>query len=121
VSISGGVAAITSAYPTLAAHTVLLCVVSIGVLMLVNLRGVHESGAVFSIPTYVFIIMMLALIGVGLVRSLGGLDAAPAPLVPRVDALSAQQHAGGFPAGFALIFLMLRAFAEGCVAMTGTE
>jgi amino acid transporter len=121
VSISGGVAANTSAYPALAAHTVLLCVVSIGVLMLVNLRGVRESGAVFSIPTYVFIVMMLALIGVGLMRALGGLDAAPAPVVPRVDVLSARQHFGGFPAGFALIFLMLRAFAEGCVAMTGTE
>jgi amino acid transporter len=120
VSISGGVAAITSAYPALAAHTVLLCVASIAVLMLVNLRGVRESGAVFSVPTYVFIVMMLALIGVGLVRALGGLDAAPAPIVPRIDVLSAR-HVGGFPAGFALVFLMLRAFAEGCVAMTGTE
>jgi len=121
VSISGGVAAITSAYPALAAHTVLLCVVSIVVLMLVNLRGVRESGAVFSVPTYVFIALMLALIAVGFVRAFGGLDAAPAAVTARVDVLSARQHAGSWPAGFALVFLVLRAFAEGCVAMTGTE
>ncbi len=99
VSISGGVAAITSAYPGLGTHTVLLCVASIALLMLVNLRGVRESGAVFSIPTYVFIVMMLALITMGFVRAFGGLDAAPAPAVPRVDILSARQHAGGWPAG----------------------
>src|SRR3982750_2642669 len=83
VSISGGVAAITSAYPGLGAHTVLLCVASIALLMLVNLRGVRESGAVFSIPTYVFIVMMLALIAMGFIRALGGLDVASAPAVPR--------------------------------------
>src|SRR6476620_9115541 len=66
VSISGGVAAITSAYPQLARHTVLLCIASIALLIVVNLRGVRESGAAFSIPTYLFITMMLALIGVGL-------------------------------------------------------
>src|SRR3954469_10749429 len=82
VSISSGVAAITSAYPHLASHTVLLCVVSIAVLMLVNLRGVRESGAVFSIPTYVFIVLMLALIAVGFLRAFGGLDAAPAAATP---------------------------------------
>src|SRR6476620_4547767 len=59
VSISGGVAAITSAYPALTAHTVSLCVASIAVLMLVNLRAVRESGAVFSVPTYVFIVLLL--------------------------------------------------------------
>src|SRR3954467_15801476 len=59
VSISGGVAAITSAYPQLATHTVALCVASIAVLMLVNLRGVRDSGMAFSVPTYVFIAMML--------------------------------------------------------------
>jgi amino acid transporter len=100
---------------------VLFCVASIVVLMLVNLRGVRESGAVFSVPTYVFIVLMLALIGVGFVRVLGGLDVAPAAATPRVDVLSARQHAGSWPAGFALTFLLLRAFAEGCVAMTGTE
>src|SRR5689334_19124476 len=65
VSISGGVAAITSAYPTLAHHAVALCVAAITLLMLVNLRGVRESGIAFSVPTYVFIAMMLVMIGMG--------------------------------------------------------
>src|SRR3954468_12343107 len=63
VSISGGVAAMTSAYPTLVPHTVLICSLSIVVLATVILRGVRESGAAFSLPTYAFIIMMLALLG----------------------------------------------------------
>ncbi|MGH7616590.1 MAG: APC family permease [Gemmatimonadaceae bacterium] len=114
VSISSGIAAITSAYPALVPHTVAMCIAAVLVLMSVNLRGVRESGIAFSVPTYIFIAMMLALIGVGLVRSLFG--AAPvvraaAPVVP---------HAA-IPVGFAFTFLILRAFAEGCVAMTGTE
>lgn len=121
VSISGGIAAITSAYPHLAAHTVLLCVVSIALLMLVNLRGVRESGAVFSVPTYVFIVLMLGLIVTGMFKALTGLAPAIATAPARVDVLSAQQHAGGWPVGAAFAFLILRAFAEGCVAMTGTE
>src|SRR6476646_8984594 len=68
VSISGGVAAITSAYPNLIPHTVLICSLSILVLATVNLRGVRESGAAFSLPTYAFILMMLSLIGVGIYR-----------------------------------------------------
>jgi len=122
VSISGGIAAITSAYPKLVPHTVLLCVASIVVLMLVNLRGVRESGVAFSAPTYAFIALMLALIGVGAYRALLGhelVTVASAPL--RADAVSVQQHAMSAPVGFAFTFLILRAFAEGCVAMTGTE
>jgi len=121
VSISSGVAAITSAYGWLAPHTVALCVGAILLLMLVNLRGVRESGIAFSVPTYVFIVLMLTLIGVGIVRGTMGHELAPVSATPRVDALSAAQHGLGFPAGFALTYLLLRAFAEGCVAMTGTE
>ncbi len=121
VSVSGGIAAITSAYPALVPHTVALGVAAIVVLMLVNLRGVRESGAAFSVPTYVFIVLMLALIGAGLSRALTGHDLAPSVGPVRVDPLSAARHAGATPIGFALTFLILRAFAEGCVAMTGTE
>jgi amino acid transporter len=121
VSISGGVAAITSAYPRILPHTVLLCIASIFLLMLVNLRGVRESGVAFSVPTYVFIGIMLVLIGTGLVRLMTGHEAAPLAQSIRVDAVSASQHRTSFPAGFALTFLILRSFAEGCVAMTGTE
>src|SRR6476646_7829596 len=127
VSISGGVAAITSAYPQLARHTVLLCIASIALLMVVNLRGVRESGAAFSIPTYLFITMMLALIGVGLFRLSSGHELAPVTGTLAVDPVSARQVATG-PGramspitGFALLYLLLRGFAEGCAAMTGTE
>lgn len=122
VSISGGIAAITSAYPDLVTHTVLLCIASIFLLMLVNLRGVRESGIAFSVPTYIFIAIMLALIATGVLRGVTGHDVAPSAVPLRVDNLSARTHpGGGFPVGFALAFLILRGFAEGCVAMTGTE
>ncbi|MBW7932175.1 MAG: APC family permease [Gemmatimonadaceae bacterium] len=121
VSISSGIAAITSAYPSLVPHAVSLCLAAIAVLMMVNLRGVRESGIAFSIPTYVFVALMLLLIGVGVVRGLLGHEPAPVAVAPRVDALSAAQHGLGLPAGFAFTYLLLRAFAEGCVAMTGTE
>ncbi len=121
VSISGGVAAITSAYPRLTPHTVLICVLSIVLLTVVNLRGVRESGAAFSVPTYAFIVMMVALISFGLYRTWSGHGLAPAGGVIAADPVSVQQHLGGFPVGFALVFLLLRGFAEGCAAMTGTE
>jgi amino acid transporter len=112
VSISSGIAAITSAYPTLVPHTVLMCIASVFVLMAVNLRGVRESGMAFSVPTYVFIVMMLVLIGSGLYHAF--IDTSP-PIA------AAHRSSPASPAGFAFTFLILRAFAEGCVAMTGTE
>jgi amino acid transporter len=121
VSISSGIAAITSAYPSLIPHAVSLGIASIVVLMAVNLRGVRESGMAFSIPTYVFIVMMLGLIVTGIYRGILGHDAAPVVGPVRVDPVSAA-HAGiGVPVGFAFVFLILRGFAEGCVAITGTE
>ncbi len=114
VSVSGGVAQIASAYPELKPHTVVVCVIVIFVLTTVNLRGVRESGVAFSVPTYVFIAMMLALITTGLWHVFTGTISAPSAAPTAPAPLSA-------PAGAALIFLILRAFAEGCVAMTGTE
>ncbi len=120
VSISSGVAAITSAYPALLQHTVLLCIVSIVLLTVVNLRGVRESGIAFSLPTYAFILVMLALIVTGIYRGYSGHELAPTGAPMKVDPTSAKQllHT---PAGFAFLYLMLRGFAEGCAAMTGTE
>jgi amino acid transporter len=113
VSISSGIAAITSAYPRLAPHAVALCVAAVFVLMVVNLRGVRESGIAFSVPTYVFIAIMLALIGTGLYHVLvGGVAVVAAPAAPTAPSPLV---------GFGLTFLILRGFAEGCVAMTGTE
>jgi amino acid transporter len=122
VSIAGGVAAITSAYHSLIPHTVLLCVLSIAVLAVVNLRGVRESGLAFSVPTYVFVLMMLALIGFGAYRAFIGADGVVVAGVTKVDAVSMRQHGqSSVPAGFALAYLLIRGFAEGCAAMTGTE
>ena len=122
VSISGGVAAITSAYPAMATHTVLLCSLSIFLLAMVNLRGVRESGAAFSLPTYAFIVMMLVLLATGAWRAWGGHELAPLGAVLKVDPVSVRQHGGMSPiTGFALVYLLMRGFAEGCAAMTGTE
>ena len=119
VSVSGGVAAITSAYPHLKPYTVSIGIGAILLLTIVNLRGVRESGAAFSLPTYAFIVMMCLLIGVGAWKALHGAPhiVVTAPL--DVDPASARH--GIDPTGFALIFLLMRGFAEGCAAMTGTE
>ena len=123
VSISGGVAAMTSAYPNLVPHTVLICALSIMVLAIVNLRGVRESGAAFSLPTYAFILMMLALIGLGTYRAFTGHELATMTDTLKVDPVSVKQHGGGLSpvSAFALMYLLMRGFAEGCAAMTGTE
>jgi amino acid transporter len=107
-SISAGVAALTSAYPVLKIHTIALCVASIVLLMSVNLRGVRESGIAFSIPTYVFIAIMLLLIGTGLLQLWQGDAVAPAPIVPATDSVSQARHGMSAPVGFALTF---RSFA----------
>jgi len=121
VSISGGIAALTSAYPALLPWRVALCVVAVALLALMNLRGVRESGIVFSVPTYAFIVMMLALIVAGVWQALSGAAPAPAPAAARADAVSLAMHGLGPVSGLALVYLLLRGFAEGCSAMTGTE
>jgi len=122
VSIAGGVAAITSAYHSLIPHTVLLCVLAIAILAVVNLRGVRESGLAFSVPTYVFVVMMVGLIGFGAYRAFLGADGGQAIGQMRVDPVSVRQHGlASVPTGFALAYLLIRGFAEGCAAMTGTE
>lgn len=111
VSISAGVAAITSAFPTLEWLRVEMALVAIGVITLVNLRGVRESGRVFAIPTYFFIGTTYLLILVGLSRwLLGGLAGLPPP--SSTEAAVIQNLT---------LFLILRAFASGCTAMTGVE
>jgi amino acid transporter len=109
VSIASGIDAIVSAYPAVGSRRVLCCVIAALLLMVVNLRGVRESGAAFRVPTYAFIVMMIALIIGGLIRSIGH----PA-IVPQVPPVAP-------PMGFAFMILLLRAFSEGCSAMTGTE
>ncbi|MHB8859727.1 MAG: APC family permease [Thermoleophilia bacterium] len=108
VSITAGVAAITSAVPSLGEHKVLICLIAIGLLMLANLRGVREAGNFFAIPTYTFVFSILALIGFGLFKYLTGSE--PPPAEPVEAATS-----------YIAIFVVLRAFAAGCTAMTGIE
>ncbi len=113
VSVSAGVAALTSAFPELTGFRVQIAIVIVAFITVMNLRGVRESGTFFAIPTYAFIIGIFLMLGVGLVRLLTGAipDAAPIagePLEPTaIHTLT--------------LFLVLRAFAGGCTAMTGIE
>ncbi|HEU5255716.1 MAG TPA: APC family permease [Vicinamibacterales bacterium] len=111
VSIAAGVAAITSAFPQWQPHAVALCLAFVLMLMLGNLRGIRESGQLFAGPTYIFIISMLAMIGVGAVRYVTGtLQPLPPPEHP-------------LPPGTTLLplFVLLTAFSNGCTALTGVE
>jgi amino acid transporter len=110
VSISAGVLAITSAAPRLAPYRVELCLAFLAVLMLGNLRGIRESGRIFAVPTYWFVVSILALIAVGLYQiATNRVVPVDAPLPP---------YAGSAPL---TTFLLLTAFANGCTAMTGVE
>jgi amino acid transporter len=110
VSISAGVLAITSAEPGLAPYRVEMCLAFLLVLMLGNLRGIRESGRIFAVPTYFFVVSILALVAAGAYRSLAG------GIVPVAVAMPSE--AGTRPLTW---FLLLTAFANGCTAMTGVE
>lgn len=112
VSISAGTAAITSAFPALAPVRVEIALALIALLAVGNLRGVKESGAVFSVPTFLFIGLMAVTIFYGLflyfTQGVASIQIPPSP-----EPLVAVQ-------GLTL-FLILKAFASGCTAMTGVE
>jgi amino acid transporter len=114
VSVAAGVDAITSAFLTLRPHAVVIAVGFVAVLALINLRGVKESGTVFAIPTYGFVSLVLAMIGWGALRSLTG----AAPVAESASFGIAPTHA---TAGAAVVLLGLRAFSQGCTALTGVE
>ncbi|MDQ2689512.1 MAG: APC family permease [Chloroflexota bacterium] len=113
VSISAGVAALTSIVPALYPERVLLGVAMVVLLMLGNLRGIRESGTIFMVPTYAYIVIMLGIVAYGVTRSVTG-------GVPEFEApeawLTIEQ--GGQALG---LFLILRAFSQGAVALTGVE
>src|ERR1700723_1953823 len=112
VGISAGVGALVSAVPSLQRHTVLLCVGILLVIMVLNLRGVHDTGIAFTIPTYLFVGTLLILIGGGVVRVLlsGGHPAPVSPLPAPGPATAAVS-----------LWLLLKVFASGCTALTGVE
>ena len=112
VSITAGVAAFTSAFPALSPFRVELCLLAVVLIAWANLRGVRESGTLFAIPTYGFVVVFVTLIAVGLFRwSSGTLPPGPTSALP----------AGGESAAALTLFLVLRAFASGCTALTGVE
>lgn len=113
VSISSGVAQIVSAYPQLIEYRVPLAVVFVGLITIVNLRGVRESGAAFAIPSYFFIVMMFLTLGIGLYRSVSG------SLGTVVDPPEIEHFGGAVTAISA--FLLLHAFSSGTAALTGVE
>ncbi len=115
VSVSAGVRAITSAFPQLFDSRVLLALLAIAFITWINLRGVRESGTLFSIPTYAFVLGGLAVVLLGLARTYSLFGAAP--LAPVGETVRAQLD----PTGFAFVWLLMRAFAGGCTALTGIE
>ena len=112
VGISAGVGALTSFLPALHAWTLPLCLGVLALVALANLRGTREAGWLFAAPTYLFIASFLGLVGWALVRIVvaGGHPVpviAPPPLKPAVERVG--------------LWLLMRAFAAGCTAMTGVE
>jgi amino acid transporter len=111
VSISSGVAQIASAFPVLNPYRVLIALGLIGFITLINLRGVKESGAIFSFPTYIFLGMMFLMLGVGAYRYF-------THTLPTITGVEALAHDTLLPLS---AFLVLRAFSSGCTALTGIE
>ena len=115
VSVSAGVRAVTSAFPDAFIYRVEIAILAIILITWINLRGVRESGTIFAIPTYAFVGGVLMTVGIGLIRYFGIFGAAPLPVVEHQVAEAAS------PLGFAYVWLLLRAFAGGCTALTGIE
>ena len=112
VSVSAGVSAIVSAFPGLEAHRVFLAEAIIGFIGLMNLRGVKESGLVFSLPTYGFVICILGLLAKGFWNVATGHEV--------VVAHAAPVHLEG-TSKLAALWLLARAYSAGCTALTGVE
>jgi amino acid transporter len=112
VGISAGVGALISAVPSLQPHTLHLCLLVLAILTIVNMRGVHDTGVVFMIPTYLFTATLLIVIAVGgwqVVHAAGHpLPITPLPAVPAVTQMFGW-------------WLILKVFSSGCTAMTGVE
>ncbi len=118
VSVSAGVRAITSALPALLPHSVGLALLAILLLTWINLRGVRERGTIFALPTYAFVGGILLVVIIGLVRLFGLFGASP-PLV--TESPHAVIEATGQVSQFLFLWLIVRAFAAGCTALTGIE
>jgi amino acid transporter len=113
VGVSAGVTALVSALPRLHPHQLALCLVILGIIVIVNMRGVKESGAAFMLPTFMFVGTLLLTIAFGVYHSImaGG---HPIPVATPPPALPATMQ-------FLTVWLLMKAFASGCAAMTGVE
>ena len=113
VGISAGVTALTSAVPRLLPHTLLICLGILTLLAMVNMRGVRDTGAAFIAPTFLFVGTLVILIGVGVYKTVvaGG---HPVPVHVLPPALPAS-------VGYLGLWMLLKAFSNGCAAMTGVE
>ncbi len=113
VGVSAGVTALVSAVPRLHPHQLSLCLLVLAIIVIVNLRGVKESGFVFMLPTFLFVGTLLITVAVGILHAVQAhghpiaLSAPPPPIPGTMQYLT--------------IWLLLKAFASGCAAMTGVE
>ena len=112
VGISAGVGALVSAVPGWLPHILPICLAVLALITLVNLRGIKESGVVFALPTYLFIVSLLGVIAVGVFRSISsGGHPHPVAVPPALPVAAASVN----------LWLLAKAFASGCTAMTGVE
>jgi amino acid transporter len=122
VSVAAGVSAIVSAVPSWGGHRVLICLGMIIVMTVANLRGLKESGALFAPPTYIYIVMLFLLIGVGLYRvyfrDLGPIDT---DALVKQGILSKEALDQSKPMIGLGLMMLLRAFSSGAVALSGVE
>ncbi|HEX9616562.1 MAG TPA: APC family permease [Anaerolineales bacterium] len=115
VSVSAGVRAVTSAFPEIFEYRILFAILAILFITWINLRGVRETGSIFAVPTYAFVVGVWLVLLIGLARYFGLFGTAPISIVEN----------GVLPAApvtnLLFIWLILRAFAAGCTALTGIE
>lgn len=112
VGISAGVAALISAVPALHAYTLWLCLAILALITVINLRGTLEAGVVFALPTYLFILCVGGILAFGTWQAIAS-GGHPHPVTAPPPMAKANETVG--------LWLLLRAFASGCTAMTGVE
>jgi amino acid transporter len=112
VAICAGIAALVSAFPALAPHTLMLCLATLTIITLANLRGTGEAGRMWALPTYTFVASFAVVIGMGVAKAIAS-GGHPAPIAPPPPLADSAAAAG--------LWLALRSFSAGCTAMTGVE
>jgi amino acid transporter len=112
VAISAGIGALVSVFPSLHSHILVLCLATLALITVMNLRGTGEASRAWAVPTYIFVASFAAVIAIGVAKTIvaGG---HPAPIEPPPPIGDATAAAG--------LWLVLRAFSSGCTAMTGIE